>query len=190
MSYTVTVAPLLFAFSILPKLLIWSGSDFQEQAEWTLQRMPYLTGAAQFLLACSIIPATQPFDRLWAVRRDVPWIRATMGLLVAASVVSRTYLLATSGLEQGADGILSLLQSELGFAASVVYWLVLVNRDFWEAGMQKPGWSWSGATLVSAAVSVLVGPNALLGAGWLWREEVILRTRHKDAEVESSEKAG
>ncbi|KAF7195175.1 FAD-dependent monooxygenase BOA8 [Pseudocercospora fuligena] len=187
MSYTVTVAPLMFAFSILPKCLIF-GSHFVQQAWWVLQRMPYLTGAAQLLLAHSAIPDTQQFDRLWAVRKDVPWIRATIGLLIAKSILSRTYLLAIAWLASGLEGVFALLRSELGYAASVTCWLILVNKDFREAGMQKSRWSRSRGIPLCAGVSALLGPDALLGAGWLWREEVILGTRHKDAEVHRSEK--
>lgn len=142
MSYTPTVAPLLLAFSILPKWMTWM-SYLVEAAQWTLQRLPILIGTAQFLLACSVVPNTQQFDRLWNVRRDVPWIRGTIGILVATVAVSRAYLLAATGREQGPEAILALLRNELAFAASVMYWLVLVKRDFKDAGMQIPGWSGS-----------------------------------------------
>lgn len=184
MSYTVTVAPLLVAFSILPRIMLQT-STFVEQASWTLQRMLYLIGAGQFLLACSVVPNTQQFDRLWRVRRDVPWVRATIGLLVATSVIGRVHLLATA-IQHG--GVLSLLGSELVFAASVIYWLVLVNRDFREAGMSNLGWI--RGVLMCTGIAVAMGPNALLGLGWLWREEIILEKRHKDAMVDRSGKAG
>ena len=61
-------------------------------------------------------------------------------------------------------------------------WLGCLFWDIKAAGMLELSWFW---ILLGGGVSaVTFGPGAAVGMGWLWREELLIKRRHRDAVTE------
>jgi len=61
-------------------------------------------------------------------------------------------------------------------------WLGCLFWDIKSAGMLELSWFW---ILLGGGISaVAFGPGAAVGMGWLWREELLISRRHRDAVTE------
>lgn len=66
-------------------------------------------------------------------------------------------------------------------------WLAYMFWDLKHAGMIANGW----LTIMAfgVAATIVLGPGAAIGLGWLWREETLAYKRHKDAVTSTWAKA-
>jgi len=70
------------------------------------------------------------------------------------------------------------------FTASFV-WLAMLFKDLKDADMLRVGWV--KILSIAAAATVLAGPGVAVAAGWLWREEILVRRRAKGAVIRKAE---
>jgi len=147
-----------------------------------------------------LVPDTVQADRLAEPKRDMPWIRATVGATVAVSVLVWWYTFTRAPFPAAAiflpswdvptrdwmRTVCNFVQWDYVFmSASALLWLGYLFADLKRAGMVEESW----VVVVGFAVlaTVVGGPGAAVGLGWLWREEVLATRYHKAAVVEGSE---
>ncbi|KAF2435003.1 FAD/NAD(P)-binding domain-containing protein [Tothia fuscella] len=140
------------------------------------------------------LPDTVRYDRLHAVKRDLPSIRLTVAVAVAASTIvwwytiyqAPTSLVANSLPSLSSNGLTSMdsVRQTLQFDyilcfGGALLWLAYCFLDLKHAGMISSSW----IRLIFAAVLTIVatGPGATIGLGWLWREETLATKHHKSA---------
>lgn len=181
-AYTSTAGPLIILLGLMPKSFYfyhdssWAHTD--PIWHWMAKLQPLTISFAQALLGRTLIRSSVRQDRLWANRRDVPWIRGSIGLLVAASTTAWIWTLAHNlSTTHLANANLSWDQITLVFGGCI--WLALAWGDLRKAGMVHSGWV--KAVISSLASLVCFGPGGMLAAGWLAREEILLQRRHRSA---------
>lgn len=151
-------------------------------------------------LFSKFVEDTTVVDRFEGPERDVPVIRYTIGTLVAVSSTVWGWT-CFQALCQG--GLLSIFIpqmlpeqtttlatftreflkfDEIFLFGNTFLWLGMLFWDLKSAGMLKISWATLGIYLVGSVL--VLGPGATAGLGWLWREEVLISKRHKDAVVE------
>ncbi|KAK8067438.1 hypothetical protein PG996_006550 [Apiospora saccharicola] len=175
-------------------------SDRRQVAGHLWMPFPLFLSLGQYLATRFFMkPSTVSRDRLYNPTRDVPVIRWTILALVAFSAAIWQYtlwchdrpssvadvFLPQLPIPRLADLTLEAAYVELlkwdwvVFAASHFLWIALLAWDLKASGMIRSGWFVLG--LGATVVTLAGGPGALLGLGWLYREEVLVTTRHKDA---------
>ena len=153
----------------------------------------------------STTPSIVSRDRLYNVTSDMPAIRRTVMALVAVSIAAWQYAIwCRPGFPSLADVFLPVLPipnvTDLGldnayveflkwdwafFAVGNIVWIALLAWDLKAAGMVRS--SWLALVACSVALALVGGPGALVGLAWLYREEILVSRRHKDAVVLSDD---
>lgn len=145
---------------------------------------PILVASVQLVISRLITPSTVQHDRLFNARRDVEWVRGTAivaSLVAVASFTARSIATFHHSVSGDGFGVSAMLfQSRpLRYSLSAVLWLCLSYRDFWKAGMVGQPLEHCCMLLIG----VVMGPEAVLAVGWWWREEILIRKKHKNAVV-------
>lgn len=182
-SYAGTVGPLIVLFGLAPRFIQHDNKWLHQNSSvyWMFNMQPLSLSACQFLLAHSIFPSQVPHDRLWATRRDVPWIRCSVALLIVASAGTRAFNLAYTG---ATLDFLTFTQDEVYLTLGSSLWLGLVWDDLLKAGMVHSA-SWIKALILCLTALVCLGPGGMAATGWLLREELLIHRRHESAVTRS-----
>jgi hypothetical protein len=150
--------------------------------------------AVRFLMK----PSTVSRDRLYNPTADLTTIRRTVAVLVIISTIAWQYTIWSgqslseiyipalpiphvNDLSLDAAYVEFLKWDTIFFALGNILWLWLLFWDLKAAGMVRT--SWASLMACGLAVSVVGGTGSLLGLAWLYREETLVRKRHKDAVV-------
>ncbi|KAK7906569.1 FAD binding domain protein [Apiospora marii] len=201
LTYTKMVLPALALTHYASYLTAYLGPEpHRQRAGHLWMPFPLLLSLGQYLAARFLMkPSSVGQDRLYRPTRDVPVIRRTILCLVAVSAATWQYtlfwrhdrpsaadvFLPALPIPRLADLSLDAAYVELlkwdwaFFAASHFVWVALAAWDLKAAGMIRA--SWFALGLGAAAVALAGGPGAVLGLAWLYREEVLVTRRHKDA---------
>lgn len=75
---------------------------------------------------------------------------------------------------------------DISLSVNTLLWLAYLFWDMKSAGMVNI--SWVSIVLYAVASLVLLGPGTTAGLGWLWRENIIAKRKHKCAITEESVK--
>lgn len=206
LQYTRTLLPaMLAAFHVPFYLSMAPVSSVQTRYWWTWiwQAFPIWVWVIQKAIAKLGLSKDSLYDdRLYAPNRDLPTIRRTIYVLSGISAATWAYTLYKAPFNALKEfvpfwnapqsGIWAVARNfiawdhVLGFAGGYT-WLALLFKDLkqWE----KTDASWF-KIVGSAVVSTLVaGPGATLGLGWLWREELLANKKMKGALLEGTWKA-
>ncbi|KAK4466004.1 hypothetical protein QBC42DRAFT_103460 [Cladorrhinum samala] len=204
-SYTRSVLPATAAAYYIPLYASFFWPSFAGRVSWNFlwQLFPIWTVLLASLMASCQSPNTEREDRLRNVRKDLPFIRTTVGALAAHSgVVWLYYAWYKAGFDaravselvlppmhspQRAKDLLTFAGEFLRFDSAFLFgntflWLGYLFWDIKHAGMLKMGWGW--IVVYAAAAVVVLGPGATTGMGFLWREELIATRRHWAAVTE------
>lgn len=206
-AYTFSVLPIMALAYYVPLLLAYCAQDLnlRYKAVWVWHLFPLWVTIGQHILAWTVTPNTIKVDRLHNVRRDLWTIRITIGTLVAVStgiwlhtlysVSASSFTLYTMFVPQNESvhtyisSIRNLLiWDQVFFAGSSILWIVYLFADMKRAGMVKQSWGMILTLLMIA--SLAGGTGTATTVGWLWREEVLATTRHKDAVIKGWEEKG
>jgi hypothetical protein len=198
MAYTTTVLPVMLVTYYMTYVDSYLSPVLGHRhiAAWLWWMFPVWICVAQWVLAKYILPeSTIKRDRLYYVRRDLPAIRITVLTLSAFSAAVWLYtvwftrhslvdvfvpVLHREGSFEGA--IREVLKwDQAFFVLGNMLWVMLLIWDLKAADMVKAGWPT--LLLCPFAVTIMAGNGAMLGLMWLWREEVLASSRHKDAVV-------
>lgn len=199
-AYTSTVLPVMIVAFYIPHFVSHIHPDLAVRhiADWIWQWFPLWVSALQFLLAKTVMPDTLSHDRLHAPLRDVLTIRITIYAcsILAAAVWWYTLLMSPFSAAlifiphlnnpqvSWTDCARNVLQYDHIFCwTSAILWLGYLFTDLKRAGMVTQSWK---MIFSAAALSTLViGPGATVGLGWLWREDILIHKKHKDAVVKA-----
>ncbi|KAK3061592.1 hypothetical protein LTS18_005855, partial [Coniosporium uncinatum] len=147
-----------------------------------------------------LVADTVQVDRLESPKRDMPWIKGTVRTTVAVSVVVWWYTLTQAPFpaatiflpswdvprEDWIRTVCNFVQWDyVLMSGSALLWLGYLFADLKGAGMV--GESWVVVVGYAVLATVVGGPGAAVGLGWLWREEVLATRYHRAAVVEGSE---
>jgi len=149
----------------------------------------------------ALIPDTTFSDR-FNPNRDLSIIRYTIGSLAAISSAVWIWTLTESAKQHNILTIFTpqslpihttnyidftrefLRIDQISLFANTFLWLAYLFWDMKHAGMVQT--SWFALTVYFASSLLVLGPGTTAGLGWLWRENTLATTRHKDAITESS----
>jgi hypothetical protein len=201
MNNTLSILPAMIIAYYLPFYgMIFSPTLLGRQS-WLFvwQMFPIWIAITTFILS-KAFSDTIMHDRINSPKRDLPFIRFTIGTLVSLSAC--VWIWAWSTTSYGGPSlffpfILSLATSDLTafmrevlkfnetflFAATFI-WLVCLFWDMKHAGMLQV--SWLKIFIYATCTVVMFGPGAAAGLGWLWREDNITNRRHKAAITEAT----
>jgi hypothetical protein len=201
MNHALAILPALILTYYVPAYSMFGWSTLSGRESWLFlwQMFPIWISLTTVILP-SFIPDTTIRDRFEAPNRDLPVIRYTIGALAGMSSIVWLVTCVIALSEHGIRAVFvpqSLPGQATGFIAftreflkwdeiflfgNTFLWLGYLFWDLKHAGMLKTSWI---QLLTSLASSVLVlGPGATAGMGWLWRESILVSTRHKDAITE------
>jgi len=201
MNYALILLPTLLLTYYIPafEMFFWPTLSGRESWLFLWQMFPVWIFLTTRLFS-SFIKDTTITDRFEAPNRDMPVIRYTVGMLATLSAAAWSltcfravyqHELYSVFIPENLPGQTSSLAAfsreflkfdEIFLFGNTFLWLGMLFWDLKYAGMLKTGWV---RLLVYLVGSVLVlGPGATAGLGWLWREDVLTTTRHKDAVVE------
>lgn len=196
-----------FALALLPIMILTYYGPLYAMLEWNTNtgREAWLFVWQMFpiwvmlggILSSFVVPDTTVSDRFNAPDSDLPIIRYTIGTLVTISSVSwsRTYMTSPYNmlsifmpetLPTNTKDFVSFTREFLRVDGISLFghtflWLGYLFWDLKHAGMVQAGWLKISLYFVCSLVAF--GPGATAGLGWLWRENVLATTRHKDAIV-------
>lgn len=97
MSYTASVLPVLLAAHYIPNYLAFSSyldPETRHKWEWIWQIFPVVVSVSQFVLKKTIMPDTEPKDRVHNVTADLRTINVTILSLCALSAGTWIYTFA------------------------------------------------------------------------------------------------
>jgi hypothetical protein len=195
--FTRAVLPAMVLGYYVPLLLKSFGpEEYNHVATKTWQFFPVSVAVTQYLLARLVFPDTIEHDRIHAVKRDIPTIRMTMRVVIAISTILWWYTVSCLPVSTAdifsstsisnyltstefPSGILRNDQA-LSFGGALL-WLAYLFSDLKAAGMVEQ--NWLSLVLGAALTTVTAGPGSTIGAGWLWREEVLASKYHKSAVI-------
>jgi hypothetical protein len=204
-NFAVILLPALALSYYLPTyaMLDWRDFAIREKILFVWQLFPIWFAALCWLLP-KFIKDTTDEDKFTAPTSDLPIIETAMGILISLSAASwiRTALKAGTALKFYGLFIPSQLTlntqdfttftsdffkvDELGLFFATFLWLGYLFWDLKSAGMVEESWLNLVAHLVGA--TIVMGPGATSGMGWMWRERVLATVRHKDAITAESSK--
>jgi len=182
-------------------MLDWPTLSGREAWLFFWQMCPIWISLTNLLLS-SLIPDTTVLDRFKSPNRDLPVIRYTIGTLAAFSsiiwlwtcinsfnlhsilglFVPETLPIQTTDFIAFTREFLKL--DEVSLFGNTFLWLIYLFWDMKFAGMVQTSWPKLLLYLVSSVL--ILGPGGTAGLGWLWRENIIASTKHKDAITEAS----
>lgn len=179
MNYTKALLPTVALMTILSAaaMLIYPSLavDFAEPIQRFAPFLPMLLNLSHRLFA-SFFTDTTPFDRMYNVNADLPWIRSALCVTSIALMAIFNYLspTLTARFPLKFNHLLSFetMRQDLGG----VIWLVLLFRDLKRARIIETSWMLLvGCYLVSVSVA---GPGATLLVAWVWRENTLAARRN------------
>jgi hypothetical protein len=202
LSYTTTILPTMTLTFYLPHYIshLHPSLPTRHAANWIWQLFPLWTALAQQLLKRThIAPDTVQHDRMHNPRRDWGIIRATVGTCVALSTGVWMHTIAMSPFSlaeifiphfaapgAGVDDWMLILRTFVQYDhlfcfGGALLWLGWLFTDLKAAGMVLQ--SWIRIIMMAVVTTLVFGPGAAVGLGWLWREHVLVHRRHKGAVV-------
>ena len=196
-SYAKTFLPVMALVYYLPHVGSHIATDLmtRQKLAWIYQTYNVWVPLTQWLLARFFLRNTFQQDKLYNVKRDMKYIRVTIGtlcLVCSASWLYTFYYTPYSFSEirfpsRAVDGTLGesmrrLLQWD--------EWIMLLNSQLWILysfldlkNAEMISQSWLELALVQALAYIVGGPGVALAIGWWRREEVLASKRHKGAIV-------
>ncbi|KAK3349693.1 FAD binding domain protein [Lasiosphaeria hispida] len=204
-SYTKSILPAVLLVHYLPIYSAFYCASFPARIAWISlwQLFPVWLSLLASPLLSRLFADTTPHDRIHNAERDLPTIRATVGLLALHSAAAWVLtFLTTAGLSasamlalmmppatlyQGQADLVTLSGEFLRLDSAFLFgntflWLAYLFWDIKHAGMLRLSWVW--IMLLAAVAVVGLGPGAAVGLGWLWREELLAKRRHRAAVTE------
>jgi hypothetical protein len=198
MNYALAILPALLLTYYIPAFAMMDSPTLAVRDSWLFfwQLFPFWTLFATTLMSIFVHDSTVS-DRFNAPNRDLPVIRYTIGTLVAlssatwlwtcynASDVPSFYRLFVPEIlpSKSTDYVTFarefLKLDELSLFGNTFLWLGYLFWDMKAAGMVKA--SWFKLIFYLLCTTCALGPGAAAGLGWLWREDILANTRHKDA---------
>lgn len=198
MNYAVIVLPTLLIAYYGPAfaMLYWPTLSGRDSWLFFWQLFPVWILFTSTLLSM-FIPDSTVSDKFNKSARDLPVIRYTIGALAALSsgiwlwtcfsllevnsiynlFVPENFPADTTDYVAFAREFLKI--DEISLFGNTFLWLGYLFWDMKYAGMVQT--SWLRLILYLICSTLLFGPGATAGFGWLWRENIIASTRHKDA---------
>lgn len=201
LAYTRTVLPAMALMYYVPHFMADFAASPVTRMKWNWfwQMFPVWVMAVQYLAKWTGLSAdTEQHDRIHNPVRDVPWLRATIGLMATLSAGVWIYTLRNTPVSlvemfvptlNAPSELIPFLRNFVQFDhifcfSSSLIWLALLIHDLKVAGMTKA--SWFSIVSIGVSVTVVAGPAAAVGLGWLWRENILATRRHKGAIVETT----
>ncbi|KAK1753897.1 hypothetical protein QBC47DRAFT_385163 [Echria macrotheca] len=199
-SSPLSLLPALLLGYYIPGIAMLFWPDLGERQAWlsVWQLYPIHVSVARYVLSLVAIgkPKTQGETPLVKFQRELLVTRVCVGFAVVVgaatwlstlwsagfafpSVFVPTSMPARSLPDFTAFCGLFLRWDELFSFASMFVWLGYVYHDAKKADLVRT--SWSDLALRGVLLSVLLGPGATMGLGWLWREEAVAARREKEA---------
>lgn len=176
-AYTRTVLPMMLMHSLVPLALRLGGFSINmsgEQIWWNLLLGPFLVGIMQWALVKTGISTTNLYeDALFNQEKDEWALRGAGYILSGLSTLGWWYTLYTTGALPILDP-----QNTLFLLATGI-WLTLLYIDLRAAGMLPR--SLLTVAFVAGVGAIVLGPAASVGLGWLWRENCLVKERHRSA---------
>ena len=176
MNYAATLLPTI----VIPLLLLPKIYD----SAW-VAALPVVVNLLHRLLA-SFVKDSTPYNRFYNTKADLLWIRFAIGFMfvITAGAFQYQRFNASTGLVDQILQDLSITNAFNWIVSNTVYmgaifWELLLYKDLKDAGMAHIG----RIPLISVfCLSLsLVGPEATVLVGWMWREEILATRRHKGA---------
>lgn len=198
MNYALAVLPTLILAYYIPAYAMFHWSTLSGRESWLFiwQMFPAWISFTAMLLS-SLIPDTTVSDRFESPNRDMPVIQYTIGTLITVSSTVWLFTCISTILQNEFPSVFvpdSLTSQTTNFAAftqeflkfdeiflfgNTFLWLGYLFWDLKHAGMLKTTWIQLLAYLIGSVL--LLGPGATAGLGWLWRENILVNKRHRDA---------
>jgi hypothetical protein len=198
MNYALAILPTLILAYYIPAYAMFHWSTLSGRESWLFiwQMFPGWISFTAMLLS-SLIPDTTVSDRFESPNRDMPVIQYTIGTLITVSSTVWLFTCISTILQNEFPSVFvpdSLTSQTTNFAAftqeflkfdeiflfgNTFLWLGYLFWDLKHAGMLKTTWIQLLAYLIGSVL--LLGPGATAGLGWLWRENILVNKRHRDA---------
>lgn len=185
MTYAKTLLPTILLGAIVPAITVtaYPEAELSSKLQVLWPVLPIVLAITHRLLA-SLLEDSTPFDKLYRVKADLPFIRWVVRLLVVVSAATFQYLRVTeTGSVFPAFSNLRSTGQQMGIIdIGALVWLILLFKDLKKARMVENSW----ALLLAGYIisTLLIGPGATLLVAWLWREEVLATKRHWAAVTE------
>jgi hypothetical protein len=203
MNYALTVLPTMVLAYYIPAfaMLNWPSLSGREAWLFFWQMFPIWIAITTLVLSSFILDTTNS-DKLHAPSRDMQVIKYTIGslVMVSSAVWLWTFITSSSTLNfidlflpqifptkttNLVDFTREFLKfDEVSLFGCTFLWLAYLFWDLKVAGMAKI--SWLMLTIRALCSILLIGPGGTAGLAWLWRENILASTRHKDAITEAS----
>jgi hypothetical protein len=197
-NYALILLPTLILTYYIPAfgMFYWPTLAGREWWLFIWQMSPVWISFTAMLLS-KFIPDTTVSDRFESPNRDMPVIQYTIGSLTTVSATGWLFTCISSILRNELLDVFipgSLPSQTTNFAAftreflkvdeiflfgNTFLWLGYLFWDLKHAGMLKTNWIRLLGYLVGSVL--LLGPGATAGLGWLWRENILVHKRHRDA---------
>ncbi|KAF2418752.1 FAD/NAD(P)-binding domain-containing protein [Tothia fuscella] len=197
-NFAVVLLPVLLLMFYGPGFAMFNWPTLAGREAWLFfwQMFPVWISLSTFVLSY-VVPDTTVSDRFTVPDRDLPAIRYTICILSALSAAVWIWtcltkapqlnvfaLLLPERLPNQSTDFVSFAREFLRVDALSLYgntflWLAYLFWDLKYAGMVETSWIRLGLYLTLS--TIVLGPGATAGLGWLWRENVLATRRHKDA---------
>lgn len=192
LSYTRTILPVMILLYYLPYVVAFLGSttNARQSSIWIFQLSPLWVSLGQWTLAKTIMTSTIAQDRVHNVKRDLPVVFLTVGLLGTWSAISWLGTILTaplfiydifrppfdsrSSLETGIHNV--LWNDHVFFVGASLLWILYLFRDLKNAHMVQL--SWLSIISLFLVFGMVLGPMGLVACAWLYREYMLSTRRH------------
>jgi hypothetical protein len=200
LNYSVTVLPVLLGTYYLPAFCMLQWPTLAGRDKWlsVWQMYPVWASLGSYMFS-RFIKDTTSIDK-YKPARDIPTLNYSIGAVSSisafawiwtfwksASVTDFSKLFIPVTKPAASSNLVTFTREFLKFDqislfGSTYLWLGYSFWDMKSAGMIKTSW----VRLLSGllASTVLLGPGATTGIGWLWREQILATKRHKHAITE------
>jgi hypothetical protein len=201
-NYAVVLLPAMVLTYYIPlfAMLEWPNLPGRQSWLFVWQMFPIWVSLASWFLSGFIFDTTSS-DR-FSPNRDLAIIRYTIGSLAGLSsgvwlwtlvnaatydnvlgfFVPQSLPIHTNNYVDFAREFLKI--DQISLFGNTFLWLAYLFWDMKHAGMVRT--SWFSLTIYLLSSLLVLGPGATAGLGWLWRENVLATTRHKDALTEAT----
>jgi hypothetical protein len=182
MNYAKTLLPTIVFGTIIPALTViaYPEAELSKNLDVLWPILPIALNVIHRLFA-SFIPDSTPFDRLYRVKADLPWLRqaVTTVALISAALFSYLRFTGTNPVLPSTGSVQNYqkaLGGVLGVELGSFLWMVFLFKDLKKARMIQTNWV---MLLVGYVLSAtIIGSGATMLLAWLWREQTIATKRH------------
>lgn len=182
MNYAETLLPTIVFGTIVPALTVIAYPEVELsknlQILWPI--LPIAINVIHRLFA-SFLPNSTPFDRLYRVKADLPWLRQAVITVALTSAALFNYLRFTGTYPvPPSEGLAQNHQRAFGGVLGVelgsFLWILFLFKDLRKARMIQTNCIM--LFIGYALSSIVIGSGVTLLLAWLWREQTIATKKH------------